>query len=132
MFKVKPHLIFTKYTNSFSVYIKNLEELSVEQIQQLQDFAAHRKGVFDFNSYTFVIQKRLEFEEFSALLKHTGIEAQCEEKVIYRTTDEKIEFGKYKGMKILELPDTYLLWLKSNYRGSQRESIENEIQRRSL
>ncbi len=132
MFTVKPHFIFTKYTNSFSVYVENLEKLSVEQIQELQNFVAQRKGVFDFNSFTFVIQKRLDFEEFTVLLKHSKIDAECEEKIVYTSTDEKIEFGKYKGMKIFELPDTYLLWLKSNYRGPQRESIENEIQRRTL
>ena len=46
----KAHLIFTKYTNSFSVHIKNLEQLSVEQIQQIEHFVDARKGLFDFNT----------------------------------------------------------------------------------
>ena len=53
----KPYFIFTKYANSFSVHIQNLEQLSVEQIQNIQTFVEQRKGVFDFETYSFVIQK---------------------------------------------------------------------------
>jgi len=129
---IKPHLIFTKYNNSFSVYVKNLEKLSVKQIQELQKFVAQRKGVFDFNSFTFVIQKRLEYEEFVQLIKHTSIEAVFEEIVLVRKTDAKIDFGKYKGMKFNELPDAYLVWLRANYRGKDRELIDVELKSRKL
>ncbi len=128
----KPHFIFTRLSNSFSVHIPNMQELSVKQIQEIEKFVSQRKGVFDFATFTFVIQKRLEYVEFLSLMQHTGMEVECEEKFITYKTQEKIAFGKYKGMKIIELSDSYLLWLKSNYRGSQRALIENEIQRRTL
>ena len=129
---IKPKLIFTKYKKSFSVHIENLEKLSVEQIQTIEAFVSARNGVFDFESYTFVIQKKLEFNEFVSLMKHSSIDAIFQEKIILEKTDAKIEFGKYKGMKYNEVPDSYLLWLKANYRGKDRDIIDTELQTRSL
>jgi len=125
-------LVFTKRKASFSVYIENLEKLSVEQIKRLQNFVSKRKGIFDFNKYTFVIQKNLEFNEFVSLLHHVGIKAYVQEKNIVQKTTQKIEFGKYKGMLFSEIPDAYLLWLKKNYRGSQRDIIDAELNYRKL
>lgn len=125
-------LIFTKRKNSFSVYVENLEKLSVEQIKEIEKFVTKRKGVFDFNTFTFVIQKKLEFNEFVSLLHHVGIKAKIQEKIIIEKTTQKIEFGKYKGMLFSEIPDPYLVWLKTNYRGSQRDIIDAELKYRKL
>ncbi len=129
---LRPHLIFTKHTNSFSVRIPNLEKLSVEQIQQLEHFVDARKGIFDFNSYSFIIRKRMEFYEFDALLKHLDITATCKEHIIIKETQPRIGFGQYKGMQFNELPDSYMLWLKTNYRGFERELVEAELANRTL
>ena len=129
---IKPQLIFTKRTNSYSVQIPNLEKLSVEQIQQLQHFVDARKGIFDFNSYSFTIRKRMEFFEFVALLKHLEINATCKEHIIIKETQPRIGFGQYKGMQFNELPDSYMLWLKTNYRGFERELVEAELANRTL
>lgn len=128
----KAHFIFTKYSNSFSVYVKNLEQLSVLQIQEIEAFVAARKGIFDFNSYTFTINKRLEFDEFLALIQTTLPQSECEEKIINIHQRERVEFGKYNGVLYCDLPDSYLLWLKSNYMGKDRETIEAEIKFRSI
>jgi hypothetical protein len=128
----KAHFIFTKYANSFSVYVKNLEELSVEQIQEIEEFVSNRKGFFDFDTYSFTIQKKIEFYEFVTLLKHVGIHNFCEEKELITQTKARVDFGKYKGMQYSELPDAYLVWLKSNYRGKDRSLIDNELKNRSL
>lgn len=127
-----PYFIFTKFSNSFSVYVKNLEELSVEQIQNIEAFVRVRKGVFDFSSYTFVIQKRLEFSEFVLLAEKSSINAACEEKISNTAQKERVEFGKYRGMSYSELPDSYLLWLNSNYIGKDRAIIDAEIKFRKL
>lgn len=129
---IKAKLFFTKYTNSFSVYIQNLEELSVQQIQELQNFVSVRRGVFDFETYSFVVQKRLEFEEFLALIKNSEIEATCNEKLLEIKTNARIEFGKYKGLFYSEVPDSYLKWLKINYRGKDRETLDIELKSRNL
>jgi len=127
-----PHFVFTKLHNSFSVYVANLEQLSVEQIRCIESFVEQRKGIFDFNTYTFVIQKRVEFGEFVLLLQKSEINAQCEEKFQKIEQTQKVEFGKYKGLAYNDLPDSYLLWLKSNYSGKNRETIETELRFRNL
>ena len=128
----KAHFIFTKLANSFSVHVRNLEELSVEEIQAIEAFVKVRNGFFDFNTYSFVIQKRVDFYEFSMLVKNSFTDVLCEEKEAEVKKDAKIEFGKYKGMPFSRLPDSYLLWLKSNYKGKSRDIIEAELNRISL
>lgn len=123
---------FTRSKNSFSVHVQNLEKLSVEQIKQIEDFVYKRNGVFDFNTYSFVIQKKIEFNEFVSLLKYSNLEANCKEIIKVASTTKRVEFGKYKGMLFSELPDSYLLWLRKNYSGSQRELIDNELKSRNI
>lgn len=128
----KPHFVFTKYSNSISVHVKNLEQLSVAQIQDIEAFVRERKGIFDFDLYTFTIQKRLEFSEFISLIENSAIDATCEEKSLNVQQRERVEFGKYKGMLYCDIPDSYLLWLKSNYMGKDRDVVEAELKFREL
>jgi hypothetical protein len=128
----RAHLVFTKYVDSYNVHVKNLEQLSVEQIQQLQNFVSNRNGTFDFNSYTFKIRKRLEFYEFVSLINLSDINARCEENVIRVKAQPKVGFGQYKGMFYSDIPDSYILWLKVNYRGYDRELIDAELKKRNL
>jgi len=128
----KAHCIFTKNENSFTVRIKNLEQLDVQEIQNIENFVQQRKGVFNFHTYSFFIPKRLDFESFVSLLRHVNIDAACEEEVLIVTCQKKIAFGQYKGMYYSELPDSYLIWLKSSYRGVDREIIGQELKQRRL
>ena len=129
---INANLVFTQYSKSFSVYITNLEQLSVEQIQEIESFVKIRKGVFDFNTYTFTIQKKIEFEEFVELIEHSSIQAKLSEHIIQAKFQPRVSFGQYKGMQYNELPDSYMLWLKSNYRGYDRETVDKELKRRKL
>jgi len=129
---IKPHFLFTQHQNSYSVKVKNLERLSVEQIQTLETFVKNRNGIFNFETYSFVIQKRLSFNMFEVLLDSLNIKVFCEEHILQKQTFKRIGFGQYKGMQYNELPDTYLIWLKSNYRGFEKEDIAQELQRRKL
>lgn len=128
----KPIFEFTQYKNSYSVFVKNLESLTVTQIQEIELFIQQRKGIFDFHNYIFTIQKRLEFHEFSALMKHLEFDVICMENIIEKTYYARISFGQYKGMSYAELPDTYLIWLKNNYRGTEKENVAKEIAKRKL
>jgi len=128
----KAHLIFTRYPNSFNVHVENLEELSVEQIKLIEAFVSSRNGVFDFDTYSFVIQKKLEFDGFVSLINYSSILATCKENILKQQQKSKVEFGKYKGMSYSDLPDSYLLWLKGNYRGKDRDTIDAEIAFRTL
>ena len=129
---IRAHFIFTKLYNSFSVKVKNLEKLSVSQIQEIESFVSQRKGIFDFNSYTFSIQKKIEFSDFVALLKSVGFNVYCEENILQEKEYKRIGFGQYKGMQYNELPNSYILWLKSNYRGYEKEFLEEELIKRNL
>ncbi len=128
----KAHFVFTRYPHSFKVHVKNLEELSVEQIQEIEVFVSARNGIFDFNTYSFSIQKKLEYHEFVSLIGLTLEGSTCEEEILTLQQKAKVEFGKYKGMNYSELPDSYLLWLKSNYMGKDRDVIDEEIRFRRL
>ena len=129
---VKAHLIFTKYINSYSVRVDNLEKLSVEQIKQLQHFVEVRNGIFDFEIYTFVIQKKLEFSSFVKLIEMLEIKAVCQEQIKEKKSFPRVGFGQYKGMQYNELPDSYLVWLKNNYHGSDEKIIFSELKRRNI
>ena len=130
---IKPQLLFTQLRNSYCVVVQNLEALSVAQIQELQKFVANRHGYFDFETFTFCIQKRVTFQEFVKLLRSLEIEADVKEKIAPSVGSSKqISFGKYKGMLYSEVPDSYLLWLKKNYNGEDRELIVEELQNRKL
>jgi len=128
----KPIFTFIQYKNSFEVKIKNLENLEVSQIQEIQEFVSIRKGIFNFDTYSFAIQKKIEFFEFLNLLKNTNIDAVIDEEILVVKHQKRVDFGKYKGMLYSEIPDSYLLWLKSNYMGKDREIIDIEIKNRKL
>ena len=67
------------------------------------------------------------------MLRSLEIEADVKEKIMQSTGNSKqISFGKYKGMLYSEVPDSYLLWLKKNYNGEDRELIVAELQKRKL
>ncbi len=128
----KPHFIFTQYKNSLRVYIPNLESLDVATIQNIEQFVLKRKGYFDFNTYTFVLQKRLEYKEFKQVVEVSGLDVDFEQNKIEQVSKPRVSFGQYKGLFYSELPDSYLLWLKNNYRGREKEIIEEEIKSRNL
>ena len=128
----KPYFIFTKQKDSFNVHVKNLEELSVEQIQSIEEFVKMRNGYFDFETYTFTIYKKLEYYEFLKLLDLLHVKAFVQETTVETKSSAKIGFGQYKGMFYWELPDSYLLWLKNNYTGKDREIICEEVAKRKL
>jgi len=128
----KPHFIFTQLANSLRVDIPNLEELTVSDIQAIEAFIQERKGYFDFNTYSFVLQKRLEFEEFKKLLEQSTLNVTLQNKPLEIVKKPRVGFGQYKGVYYSELPDSYLLWLKNNYMGREKKIIEAEIKRRNL
>jgi len=128
----KAHFVFTQLNNSLRVDIPNLELLSVADIQKIEKFVQARKGYFDFNSYSFVLQKRLEYEAFVKLLKESDLDVTVENKPLQKIASPRISFGQYKGLFYSELPDSYLLWLQNNYMGKDKKHIEDEIKKRNL
>lgn len=128
----KPLFVFTAFKSSFKVLVKNLESLSVLQIQEIEEFVSKRKGLFDFSTYSFVIQKKIEFKEFVKLVELSSLNASCIDNPIIVQVKPRVSFGQYKGMLYSELPDSYLLWLKDNYSGAQRSVLDAELAFRRL
>ena len=128
----KAHLVFKSYKNFYTVNIPNLEELNVEQIKELQGFVSFRNGIFDFNTYSFKIYKTMIYDDFLSLVEHLGIDCKCEEAKDNIKEMPRVGFGQYKGMFISDLPDSYLLWLKNNYHGEQKDMFLKEITKRNI
>lgn len=128
----KPHFLFCAHRDSYSVKVQNLESLSVAQIVEIEAFVKSRKGIFDFNTYTFAIQKRVSFEEFAHLLGTLHYDVFLQELKEESKTLPRVAFGEYKGMFFSELPQGYLLWLEANYFGTQKALISEELKKRPL
>ncbi len=128
----KASFVFTSRKNSFEVHIPNLESLSVEQIQEIESFVQKRKGIFDFSTYKFSVQKRMEYGEFVKLINSLPLEVNCSNNPIVIKAKPRIGFGQYKGIQYSELPNSYLLWLQSNYSGQDKSIILQEIKIRKL
>ena len=60
------------------------------------------------------------------------MEATCQEMLIIKKEKSRVGFGQYKGMYYSDIPASYLIWLKSNYRGFDKEFIEAELKKRKL
>ena len=132
-----PLLRFVAYYDHYNIIVENLTELTVSQIQQLEKFAKDRRGGLDFVTAKIRIGQRISFEYFNHILELGGIKADTiESEVVLEkpkaAVDAVVGFGKYKGMHYSEIPNEYLLWLKQNYRGYERQNIEQELLNRSL
>ncbi len=130
--KQKPKFYFTELAHSLRVEVKNLEALSVAQIVAIEQFVKERRGIFDFSTYSFVLQKKLTFEEFVKLVEESSLDAVVINNPLKVEAERRVSFGQYKGVSYSELPDSYLLWLKSNYHGKERSYIDAELKRRRL
>lgn len=128
----KPIFVFTAFKSSFRVIVKNLESLSVLQIQDIEKFVSQRKGVFDFDTYSFVIQKMIEFTEFVKIIELSSLDASCVDNPAVSQVKPRVSFGQYKGMLYTELPDSYIIWLKENYSGAQKNILKEELKYRGL
>jgi len=128
----KPIFCFSEHNRYYEVKVENLEFLSVEQIKQIEEFVKFRRGIFDFNSYSFYIQKKLSYEEFVKVMQRSSLDVITKQKELMLQEQPRVGFGQYKGLFYSDLPDSYMLWLKSNYKGYDREKVEEELKRRGL
>ena len=138
-----PQLRFIAYRDYYIVRVENLTALTVPQIHQLEAYAAERRSRLDFNTSTMRIWKRIDYAHFNKTLEAAGIAADTIESEVVRRDagapaqpepepDARVGFGKHRGMRYCDLPESYLLWLKNNYSGPERGLIEAELSRRHL
>ena len=135
-----PLLRFVAFRDYYTVTVENLTELSVPQIRQLEAYAEQRRSRLDFTTSRMTVWKRIDFRHFNRTLEAAGIVADTIESEVVRPSaappepvqDPVIGFGKHRGLRYRDIPDGYLLWLKSNYSGPERGYIEDELARRNL
>jgi len=136
----QPYMLYQQYSRFFTLDIKNITELSVHQIQELESFTKSRNGMFSFEKAQIKINKRLEMHHLVQLFSLTSLDPYIKEKLDFVDDTLKksaavpvpIGFGKHRGTLYGELPGEYLIWLKRNYRGGERDLIETELKRRGL
>ena len=126
-------LSYTQYHQKFSCKIENINELSVETLKELEDFAASRSGQLDYVTESFTIPKRIELQHLQELFLLKGMDVFITEKEPQRqkiSQNATINFGKFKGQKWADLENDYLLWLSKNINSQDRQVALDELESR--
>jgi len=126
-------LSYTQYAKYFVCKIDNIKELSVQTLQELEDFARSRSGSLDYVNESFSIPKRIELHHLQELfhLKHMDVFITEKESAQYHVASTAtINFGKFKGTKWSDLETAYLQWLSKNLNSDDRQTAIAELDRR--
>jgi len=126
-------LTYTQYAKHFICKIENINELSVQTLQQLEDFASSRSGSLDYEKELFTIPKRIELHHLQELFHLKGMDVFISEEEPRRqkiSNMATINFGKFKGQKWTDLDDDYLLWLTKNINSEDRQVAIAELEAR--
>ena len=117
----------------FTCKIENMQELSVQTLQELERFASERSGSFDYTKESFSIPKRIEIQHLQELFQLKGMDVfitENESKEYHIANTATINFGKFKGTKWADLEEAYLLWLSKNLNSDDRQTAIAELERR--
>ncbi len=130
MKKVK--LTIDEHNYGVNFQIKNIEELDMETIALLQNFAIKRNGYFRKNLAKFDIKRKLPKKDILQVFELLELDFEIieEQESIENLTpvaEVIVEFGKYKGFKWKDVPLHYLEWL---YKESENQHAYAEIKRR--
>ncbi len=123
-------LSYTQYSREFTCKIENINELSVQTLQELEKFAAARSGKFDYTTESFTIPKRIELHHLQELFQLMDMDVfitECEPRRQKISEEATINFGKFKGQKWVDLDLDYLEWLSKNLQSQDREVALNEL-----
>jgi len=97
---------------------------SYEVLAQLPDaevfFVAKKRGTVKSDT------------EFVKIIELSSLDASCVDNPVVSQVKPRVSFGQYKGMLYTELPDSYILWLKENYSGAQKNILKEELKYRGL
>ncbi len=127
----KAKLTIYEHKSGVNFKIKNIDQLNIETIEKLKNFAIKRDGYFNQDRAKFDIKRKLNQKQilqvFELLEIDVEIVADEDSSKNYPVSQEKIDFGKYKGYKWCDIPLTYLKWL---YKESENVLAYSEIKRR--
>lgn len=126
-------LAYTQYHREFVCKIENIQELSVQTLQELEEFATARSGKLDYNTESFTIPKRIEIQHLQEIFKAKGMDVfitEQEPKKSEISQSAMINFGKFKGQKWTDLDAEYLVWLSQNISSQDKQVALAELDRR--
>ena len=123
-------LSYTQHARNFTCKIENINELSVETLKELENFASARSGQLDYSVESIIIPKRIELQYLQELFNLKGMDVFVTEKEPQRqkvSGTATINFGKFKGQKWVDLEDDYLLWLSKNLTSEDKQIALAEL-----
>lgn len=126
-------LSYIQYNREFVCKIENIQELSVQTLQALEEFASVRSGKLDYTTESFTIPKRIELQHLQEIFKAKGMDVFITEKEPKKSEISQsatINFGKFKGQKWTDLDAEYLLWLSQNISSQDKQVALAELDRR--
>jgi uncharacterized protein (DUF3820 family) len=126
-------LAYTQYHREFVCKIENIQELSVQTLQELEDFASQRSGKLDYTTESFTIPKRIELQHLQEIFRAKGMDVfitEHEPKKSAISETATINFGKFKGQKWTDLEEDYLKWLSQNISSQDKQTALAELDRR--
>ena len=128
----KAKLTLYEHRSGVNFRIKNINALDLETVEKLKSFALKRNGYFSHSKAKFDIKRKLNQKQILQVFELLEIEVEIladDENSIknYPTSQEVINFGKYKGYKWCNIPLVYLKWL---YKESENNFAYAEIKRR--
>jgi uncharacterized protein (DUF3820 family) len=99
-------------------------------VLRIGDMVSWNKQIFTVNRFNFGCSQAEIISEngFKTWVGRTTIEL-VEKKTNSYTDDTLMQFGKYKGEKLIDVPASYLLWLYDNHKcyGELKDYIEENM-----
>ncbi len=126
-------LAYTQYHREFVCKIENIQELSVQTLQELEEFASARSGKLDYTTESFTVPKRIELQHLQEIFRAKGMNVfitEHEPKKSAISETATINFGKFKGQKWTDLEEDYLIWLSHNISSQDKQTALAELDRR--
>ena len=100
-----------KYLDTLTLARKELPELNSHTLDKLRDY--YQININKENTHNALVDTKDLYEIYMKLTNNKPIETvykECKEYII-----EIMPFGKHKGKQIKEIPEDYVMWLKSTH-----------------
>jgi uncharacterized protein (DUF3820 family) len=128
----KAKLTLYEHKSGVNFKIKNINQLDIQTIEKLKNFALKRGGYFRQDIAKFDIKRKLNQKQILQVFELLEIAVEIiddneNSTKDYPTSQEIVNFGKYKGYKWCDIPLTYLKWL---YKENENVFAYTEIKRR--
>lgn len=122
-----------EHQNGVDFLIKNYTDLGILTIQKLEKLALNRNGYFRHDLKQFGVKRKLNKKDilqiFELLDINVDIIKSSEKNEDNSISNQIVNFGKYKGFRLSNVPLNYLNWLWNDNKNKNKFAYE-EIKRR--